>query len=1226
MTVLGTSKEELLREIEALRARVTELEAGPPSARDLIGDFVRASKVVENAPVGVIIQSADGKIRYWNRMGREIFGDVGDGVSPSSAAVGMWTTAYPDGTPWPAGEHPSLVTMQTGKAMRDQVMRLLGRDGEDRWLSINTEPVAGSAGGAPEAVIVTLLDISGQRRAAEDLARKDALLRSLLRNLPFDFWARDAAGRVIMQSDASVALWGDLAATTADEGDIADSIRRNWRQTNARAYAGDVVEEVAAYVVPSGERRTYQCIVAPIRRGEDILGVLGANIDMTEHLQSIEALRESEASLASLLNSIEESAALFQKDGIIIAANETFAARAGRTLGECVGASMYDLVPAEVAARRRVHAEEVLRTGRPRIFEDERRGRWMRHSLSPVLAQDGTVAAISVFATDLTERRRRERLLMARQNLSEYAINHGLKDLMRKALDEAEEVTGSVLSFLHFLNEDEKTLSMQAWSSRTLATGYQRAAAVLHYDVDKAGVWVDCVRQRRAVIHNDYAALAHRKGVPAGHPDLVRQLLLPVIRGGKIVAILAVANKPADYTEEDVQTLTDLGNLLWDVLEQKRIHEALLKSEDLLNLTQRLSRVGGWEWDVDRQTVTWTREMYRLHGMSPEDFPEGSTERMRRSWECYDQDGRSRLRRALEECVSTGQPFDLELPFTSVDGRRMRLHLRAEAVSEAGRVVRVLGTIMDITALRSLEERYATLFRNMTDGFALHEIVCDDAGRPADYRFLDVNPAFERMTGLAAADILGRTVLEVLPGTERAWIETYGEVALTGEPRFFENYSGELDKYFEVSAFSPEPMQFACIVSDITARKRHEHDLRKAKEAAEAANAAKSEFLANMSHEIRTPLNGVLGILHVLESLALSDEHIRLVRMALNSAGRLTGLLSDLLDFSKIESGKIALKSAPFRPAELREAVLGLFGLAAADKGVELSCDVSADVPPVLVGDDSRLRQVLFNLVGNAVKFTAGGFVRVGMSMLPSSKPAVASRVLFCVEDSGVGIPDDRQDEMFKPFVQGEDSFVRHHQGAGLGLAIVRRLMELMGGALCVDSSPGGTTICFSVPLETGGSVADVAGEPGSRCVGAPGNLKVLLVEDDEVSLFAARRVLEKAGHLVVTATDGAQALETLRGGDFDLVLMDVQLPVMDGVQATALIRTDPSLRGKANIPVIAMTAYAMSGDREKFLAAGMDDYISKPFNMSDLLAAMDRVGLCAEGGGMAAGRDDERD
>jgi CheY-like chemotaxis protein len=225
-----------------------------------------------------------------------------------------------------------------------------------------------------------------------------------------------------------------------------------------------------------------------------------------------------------------------------------------------------------------------------------------------------------------------------------------------------------------------------------------------------------------------------------------------------------------------------------------------------------------------------------------------------------------------------------------------------------------------------------------------------------------------------------------------------------------------------------------------------------------------------------------------------------------------------------------------------------------------------------------------------------------------------------------VGIPDDRQDEMFKPFVQGEDSFVRHHQGAGLGLAIVRRLMELMGGALCVDSSPGGTTICFSVPLETGGSVADVAGEPGSRCVGAPGNLKVLLVEDDEVSLFAARRVLEKAGHLVVTATDGAQALETLRGGDFDLVLMDVQLPVMDGVQATALIRTDPSLRGKANIPVIAMTAYAMSGDREKFLAAGMDDYISKPFNMSDLLAAMDRVGLCAEGGGMAAGRDDERD
>jgi PAS domain S-box-containing protein len=1225
MTEEERSKEELLLEIESLRARVAELEGRRPSAGDLVDGAVRASLVVENAPVGVIIQSTDGQVRYWNRMARAIFGDVGDGVSPSSATVGMWTTACPNGKPWPAGEHPSLVTMRTGKAMRDQVMRLLGRDGEERWLSINTEPVFESAGGPPVAVIVTFLDISWQRRAAEDLDRKDALLRSMLRNLPFDFWARDTAGRVVMQSDASVALWGDLASTTADDTDIDESIRRNWRQTNVRAYAGEVVAEVAEYVVPSGERRTYHCIVAPIRRGEDILGVLGANIDMTEHLHSIEALRESEASMAALLNSIEESAALFQKDGVIVAANETFAARVGRTLEECIGASIYGLVPSEVSARRWEHAEEVLRTGRPKTFEDERHGRWMRHSLSPVLAPDGTVAAISVFATDLTERRRRERLLVARQRLSEYAINHAFRDLMRMALDEAEEVTGSVLSFLHFLNEDEKTLSMQAWSTRTLATGFQKTAMDLHYDVEKAGVWVDCVRQRRAVIHNHYAALAHRRGVPSGHPELVRQLLLPVIRGGRIVAILAVANKPADYTEEDVQTLTDLGNLLWDVLEQKRIHEALLKSEALLNLTQRLSRVGGWEWDVDRQTVTWTREMYRLHGMNPEEFPEGSSERMRRSWECFDQDGRSRLCRALEECVGTGQPFDLELPFTSVDGRRMRLRLRAEAVSEAGRVVRVLGTIMDITALRSLEERYATLFRNMTDGFALHEIVCDADGRPVDYRFLDVNPAFERMTGLAAADILGRTVLEVLPRTERFWIETYGAVALTGEPRLFENYSSELDKYFEVSAFSTEPMQFACIVSDITARKRHEDDLRKAKEAAEAANSAKSEFLANMSHEIRTPLNGVLGILHVLESLDLSEEHTRLVRMAVNSAGRLTGLLSDLLDFSKIESGIIALKSAPFSSAELREAVLGLFALAAGDKGLALSYDMSADVPSVLVGDDSRLRQVLFNLVGNAVKFTAEGFVRVGMSMLPCRSGA-EPRVLFCVDDSGRGIPDDRLDEIFKPFVQGEDSFVRHHQGAGLGLAIVRRLLALLGGALCVDSSPEGTSICFSVPLGRGALLPDSAGKQEARCLKSPGNLRVLLVEDDEVSLFAARRVLEKVGHVVETATDGAKALDVLRGGDFDLILMDVQLPVMDGVQATSLIRNDPSLGRKAHIPIIAMTAYAMSGDRETFLNAGMDEYISKPFGMSDLLAAMDRVGLRAKGGGKAAGRDDERD
>jgi len=1217
---------ELQDEVARLRRRVAELEAGNGSGVPFgAGDDGKLtdSFLLENAPVGVIIQNADGSIRFWNRISREIFDTIEHGLAPSSFRVGAWTTLRPDGRPWPVGDHPSMTTLKSGTPLRNQIMRLRREGGTERWLSINTEPVFDGRSAAASAVIITFLDITSQREVAEALGRKDALLQAMLRNLPFDFWARDNDGRIVMQSDTSVALWGDLMATVPDQAEVSGEILENWKASNARSYAGDVVEHDVEYVVPSGRRRAFHCIVAPIRREEEILGILGANIDVTEHLNSLQALKRSEANLAALLDSIEESAALFETDGTIITCNTTFAARVGLTVAECVGRSVYDVVPDDVAERRREHVGRVLRTGEPLTFEDERLGRWMRHSLSPVLGPDGSVAAVSTFAADLTERVRRERLLVARQRLSEFAINHPLRELLRKALDEAEDVTGSELGFLHFLNEDQRTLSMYAWSSRTISAGFRTASRDLHYDMDHAGVWADCVRERRPVIHNDYESLAHRKGVPAGHPVLVRQLLLPVLRGERIVAILAVANKPVDYHDGDVRTLDELGNLLWDILEYKRAQEALQKSEDLLNLTQSLSRIGGWAWDADSQTMTWTREMYRLHGMSPDEFPVGSKEHLRRSLACFGPGGRELVQRSLEACRRGGQPFDLELPFTSADGRKMLVHVRAVPVREGGRVARVLGTVMDVTALRNLELRYTVLFQNMTEGFALHEIIVDESGRPTDYRFLDVNPSFERITGLAAADIAGRTVREVLPATEPAWIEVYGRVALTGEPVFFEEYSQTMDKYFEVSAFRPAPMQFACIFSDITARKLHESELRKAKEAAEAANEAKSAFLANMSHEIRTPLNGILGILQLLESMRLSDDHVRLVRMAAASAGRLTGLLTDLLDLSRIESGNLALNRKPFAPADLRDAVVGLFALSAREKGIDLSFDVRGDVPSRLMGDESRLRQVLFNLVGNAVKFTAGGFVRVEAGLLPYGGGG-GHRVLFCVSDSGPGIPDQRVDDIFKPFVQGEESFVRHHQGAGLGLAIVRRLMDLMGGCLCVDTSPMGTTMCFSLPLGRGEDFQDTLAAPRA-CARPPQGLRILLVEDDPVSMFAAGRVLEKAGHLVTRAGDGVEALDTVRRGDFDLVLMDVQLPVMDGVKATAVIRSDSSLGEKSRIPIVAMTAYAMSGDREKFLAAGMDDYIAKPVGQSELLAVLGRVGLCGDrvSGGKGGGNAD---
>jgi PAS domain S-box-containing protein len=319
---------------------------------------------------------------------------------------------------------------------------------------------------------VAELEAAASSQTDAALARQDALLQAMLRNLPFDFWARDLHENIIMQSDASVRLWGDLSSTRVDDADVPEEIRSTWNAVNKRVFAGETLEGEKEYLLSSGEKRIFRDIVAPIRMGEEILGILGTNIDITEHVRSIRLLHESEAHLASLLNSIDESAALLEPDGRVITVNKTFAARIGRTVEECLGRSIYDFIPAEAARTRKRIVEDLIRNARPVVFEDEREGRWMRHSLSPVLAPDGSVAAVSIFAVDLTERKRRETLLLARQRLGEYAINHPLKDLLRMALDEAENVTGSSLSFLHFLDEEQRTMTMQAWSTKTLRTGF----------------------------------------------------------------------------------------------------------------------------------------------------------------------------------------------------------------------------------------------------------------------------------------------------------------------------------------------------------------------------------------------------------------------------------------------------------------------------------------------------------------------------------------------------------------------------------------------------------------------------------------------------------------------------------------------------------------------------------------------------------------------------------
>lgn len=405
-----------------------------------------------------------------------------------------------------------------------------------------------------------------------------------------------------------------------------------------------------------------------------------------------------------------------------------------------------------------------------------------------------------------------------------------------------------------------------------------------------------------------------------------------------------------------------------------------------------------------------------------------------------------------------------------------------------------------------------------------------------------------------------------------------------------------------------EPMVLT-ISRDISERKVMEHNLRLSTTAAEKANRAKSEFLANMSHEIRTPLNGIVGMLQLLQMSVQDDEQNEFTENALLSGKRLTSLLSDILDASAIEVGKLHLSIASFQTQSLVDSVDNLFGLTAVQKDVSFIKKVWPGVPEIAMGDELRLRQVLFNLVGNGLKFTTEGTVCLDVCPVPFGGNPCGS-LLFIVSDTGPGIPEDQYDTAFETFGQISKGYKRTHPGAGLGLPIVKRLVGLMGGTIFLDSSLGeGCVFYVSIPVHRGeheatrprGFQTDSAPSVIAHQQGATGLGRILLVEDERTNAFATAQILKRKGHEVVVAENGKIALSRLKKERFDVILMDVQMPVMDGIEATKAIRNGESGVENSTIPIIAVTAFAMKSDRETFIAAGMNDYISKPLEIEPL-------------------------
>ncbi|MEA5087500.1 PAS domain S-box protein [Solidesulfovibrio sp.] len=560
-----------------------------------------------------------------------------------------------------------------------------------------------------------------------------------------------------------------------------------------------------------------------------------------------------------------------------------------------------------------------------------------------------------------------------------------------------------------------------------------------------------------------------------------------------------------------------------------------------------------------------------------------------------------------------------ETAYDADDRRRTFMTRKTLHIDGAGNR-HVVGVIRDITnrkqaerALAQSENRYRRIVETANEGIWAVD---------ANWRTTYVNAVMAVMLGATPEELAGRSVADFLFAEDaelhRAMLRREALPPGGGlyERRLKSVGGAEIWMLIAVSSEYDASGRFAGSVgmfTNITERKHAEESLRlsetrlaAAKAAAESASKAKSEFLANMSHEIRTPLNGLLGMLQILEDTSLDEEQRDCVITALDSGRRLTRLLTDILDLSRVESGKLNLEIAPFSPRALLASIQSTFAVALKQRGLSLGIAVAPNVPPRLRGDEGRIRQILLNLVGNAVKFTEHGGISLEAACYPVDDQD-ALRLVLGVSDTGIGIPHGKLAAVFDTFTQVDASNTRPHQGAGLGLSIVDRLVHLMGGAIWIDSEPGvGTCILCSLPLAKADHES-VSPEPQTPQTVAPG-LRLLLVEDERINRLAVGSLLRKQGHIVVEAAAGPDALEIFAKEPFDAVLLDIQMPGMGGLETLALLR-DPAIHGdKARTPVIALTAHAMAGDRERFLAAGMDDYLAKPVESAALVAALARL------------------
>ena len=1157
----------------------------------------RYRALIENAPDGIMLMEMGGRFKYASPSVKRIFGYEQDEAMQSDPNA----LTHPDDLQKVLSELALLI--EDPSRVSTLQYRFKHKNGEWRWI----ESIFSNLLMQPsvEAIIINFRDIHERRMAEEALRKSEERLRTVADfTYDMEFWM-DENKTLLYMSPSCQRITGYEREQFLTDSSLLQSIihpsdRLVFEQHNVEEF--DLPDSCSLdfrIMTAEGEVRWISHTCQPVMGADGIFrGRRVSHRDITEQRYTLQELRASEEKYRGLLESLDSVVANVDVNGRFMYMNDTAAGQLGGMPAQFIGKTMYELFPEYAANLQMRDIQTVVEVDKGMVAENPSvingKLHWYRTSIQPLHDENGKVVSVLINSTDIHD------LKTAQQELQE--LNRTLEEKVAQRTAEVQDLYENAPTGYHSINAEGKFVMVNQTELNWL--GYTREEMIGHTISDFV------TEATHNVFRENFPIIAQRGWLNDVEFDFVR-------KDGSALPVSLSATAIYDEAGNFIMT----RSTIFDNTERKKAENELKRNVNFTSALLNAVPTPVFYKDKDGRYLGCNRSFVEVMGKTSDEI------HGKFSHEIWDISQSDIYRQKDLELMQGNERQVYESVITDQKGTvRPVIFVKDTFYDEDGNVAGLVGAFIDISerkqaelAIRESEETYRALFENSNDGI-----------------FLMSSTGEELRANQRALDMLGYTLEEyltlgrinqnpfALETEQRKDADDKLAALLRGEniplyERVFTTKDGH--KVPVEINFSPvcdvngNIVMIQSVVRDITQRKAAEEELRKSRDQLSAANIAlqkasqtKNEFLANMSHELRTPLNGILGMSEILlEEIRgpLNERQNNMVSIIESSGQHLLSLINDILDLSKIEAGKFDLHLEDVSIMSVCQTSLTFIKEPAAKKNIRVEFEIDPHVHAVYA-DIRRLKQILINLLSNAVKFT----MPKGQVILKVTPDIGNHMINFSVIDNGIGISVDDQKRLFTPFSQVDSSLTREYEGTGLGLALVAELVTLHGGSVKLESEVGkGSTFVVSIPWRAAPSREDPINldgysveqttpiqaleqkEPKSKGT-------ILLAEDMETNIMVITDYLESLGFTIIIASTGREAIEHAEEHNPDLILMDIQMPVMDGFEATRRLRANPRF---ANVPIIALTAFAMTGDRERCLEAGATDYLSKPVKLKQL-------------------------